>query len=276
LIPGSELLGRKLSGLNNQYGVPSTEYRVLREEPVAGPIPRFAIPGWRERFGVVAGITGRGEQEGRGFDLGLWTDSPVRDVMTRWQAFRHADPGFEATVLGNQVHQTAVQFHGSGKGWIQIEGLDGHATTTKGVLLTVTVADCIPVYLVDPVKKAVALLHAGWRGTAGRILAQGVETLSEAAGSVTADLVMHCGVGICGNCYEVGSEVMEGCGKPASGSGPWHLDLRLILAEQAALLGIRSVSVSEWCSGHDARYFYSHRRSGGSDGRMVAYLGIPK
>ncbi|HSE67963.1 MAG TPA: laccase domain-containing protein, partial [Gemmatimonadales bacterium] len=133
--------------MSNSYRVPTTGYRVLREEPLAGPIPRFAVPGWRERFGVVAGITGRGEQEGRGFDLGLWTDSPVNEVMTRWRAFRQAEPGFEATVLGNQVHQTAVQFHGSGKGWIQIEGLDGHATTTRGVLLTVTVADCIPVYL---------------------------------------------------------------------------------------------------------------------------------
>ncbi|HEU5153497.1 MAG TPA: polyphenol oxidase family protein [Gemmatimonadales bacterium] len=265
-----------MSGLNSQYRVPSTEYRELREEPVAGAIPRFAIPGWRERFGVVAGITGRGSEEGRGFDLGLWTDSPVNDVMTRWRAFRGAEPGFEATVLGNQVHQTAVQFHGSAKGWVQLEGLDGHATATKGILLSVTVADCVPVYLLDPVKKAVALLHAGWRGTAGRILAQGVETLREAVGSVPADLIMHCGVSICGNCYEVGSEVMLGCGKPADGAGPWHLDLRSVLADQAALLGIRSVSVSEWCSAHDARFFYSHRRSRGSDGRMVAYLGMPK
>jgi Uncharacterized conserved protein len=160
--------------------------------------------------------------------------------MTRWRAFRGAEPGFDATVLGNQVHQTAVQFHASGKGWIQLEGLDGHATSTKGILLTVTVADCIPVYLLDPVKKAVALLHAGWRGIAGRILAQGVETLGEAVGSDPGDLVMHCGVGICGNCYEVGSEVMEGCGKAAEGSGPWHLDLRSVLAEQAGLLGIGS------------------------------------
>ena len=261
--------------MKRKPSVLSPQFSVLREAPVAGPVPRFEIPDWRERFGVVAGITGRGNEEGRGFDLGLWTDAPVHDVMTRWRTFRRTEPGFDATVLGNQVHQAAVQFHASGKRWIQLEGLDGHATSTKGILLSVTVADCIPVYLLDPVKKAVALLHAGWRGTAGRILAQGVETLSEAVGSDPADLVIHCGVGICGNCYEVGSEVMEGCGKAAEGSGPWHLDLRSVLAEQAALMGIGSVSVSEWCSAHDARHFYSHRRSGGADGRMVAYLGMP-
>ena len=86
------------------------------------------------------------------------------------------------------MHQTAVRFHASGKGWIQLEGLDGHADLNKGILLTVTVADCIPVYLLDPVKKAVALLHAGWRGIAGRILPR-VETLGEAVGSDPADLV---------------------------------------------------------------------------------------
>ena len=61
---------------------------------------------------------------------------------------------------------------GPARGWVQVEGIDGWVTTAPGVLLTVTVADCIPVYLAVP-GKAVALLHAGWRGTAGGILARG-------------------------------------------------------------------------------------------------------
>jgi copper oxidase (laccase) domain-containing protein len=85
---------------------------------------------------------------------------------------------------------------------------------------------------------------------------------------------MHCGIGICGSCYEVGSEVMAGCGMPTQGSGPWHIDLRERLAEQAKTVGLSRVSVSNWCSAHDRSAFYSHRASGGTDGRMVAYLGI--
>ena len=54
------------------------------------PFPRFEIPDWRERYGVVAGITGRGSEPGRGFDLGLWSDAPVGEVMSRWRAFRRA------------------------------------------------------------------------------------------------------------------------------------------------------------------------------------------
>src|SRR5688572_4965827 len=60
----------------------------LREVPVAGPIPRYEVPNWRERYGVAAGITGRGSEPGRGFDLGLWSNAPVGEVMSRWLAFR--------------------------------------------------------------------------------------------------------------------------------------------------------------------------------------------
>jgi copper oxidase (laccase) domain-containing protein len=67
---------------------------------------------------------------------------------------------------------------------------------------------------------------------------------------------------------------MGGCGVPAPGAGPWHLDLRQRLVEQAKGLGLVQVSNSGWCSAHDRSSFYSHRASGGTDGRMVAYLGV--
>ncbi len=243
------------------------------EVELAGPVPRFEIPGWRERFGVVAGITGRGDANGRGFDLGLSTDAPVGETLSRWRAFRGAEPGFDLVVLGYQVHRAEVMEAGAGRGWLQVEGIDGWCTATPGTLLTVTVADCIPVYLVAP-GRGIALLHAGWRGTAAGILDRGVAKLSALTGVPQNDLVMHCGVGICGNCYEVGAEVMTGCGLPADGPGPWHLDLRQHLMAQGRRLGLSDISVSSWCSAHDRPRFYSHRASRGADGRMVSYLGI--
>lgn len=251
-----------------------TDAAAVREEATGGEVPRHEVPGWRDRFGVVAGITARGATAGRGFDLGLWTDAAVGEVMTRWRAFRHAEPAFGGVVLGNQVHGAVVAWHDRTAGWLQLEGVDGHATTAPGVLLTVTVADCIPVYLFDPRQRAVALLHAGWRGTAAGILEAGVGLLVERAGTNAADLVMHVGVGICGACYEVGSEVMTGVGLTADGPGPWHVDLRERLAAQGRELGITAISRSAWCSAHDRPRFYSHRASKGADGRMVAYLGL--
>jgi hypothetical protein len=122
--------------------------------------------------------------------------------------------------------------------------------------------------------RAVALLHAGWRGTAGGILGRGVEQLRGRTGCSSPDIVMHCGVGICGPCYEVGPEVMQGCGAPTEGPGPWHLDLRERLSDQAQRLGLTQATTSGWCSAHDRASFYSHRASGGRDGRMVAYIGM--
>jgi YfiH family protein len=246
----------------------------LTEAPVAGEPPRLELAHWREESGLVAGITVRGSEAGRGFDLGLWSEAPVGEVMRRWRLLHSAMPGFSTTVLGNQVHGTEVRTVGAVGGWLRVEGVDGWITTEPGVLLTVTVADCIPVYLAVPGRGA-GLLHAGWRGTAGGILARGVAALEAVTKADRSEIVMHCGVGICGACYEVGAEVMAGCGLSSEGTGPWHLDLRRRLAEQAGRLGLQRITTSPHCSAHHQSTFYSHRASRGSDGRMVAYLGMP-
>jgi YfiH family protein len=193
--------------------------------------------------------------------------------MNRWLAFRRAMPEFPAVVLGNQVHGVELKQLDEGVGWIQVQGIDGWITTKPGLLLTVTIADCIPVYLVAP-GRGVALLHAGWRGTAGAIVKRGIEGLTQATKTPVDHFVMHCGVGICGSCYEVGSEVLEGCGLPVYGKGPWHLDLRDQLVSQGRQAGVRRITVSSWCSAHDRPTFFSHRASRGEDGRMVAYIGM--
>jgi YfiH family protein len=246
---------------------------VLTEQSVSERPPRFELTGWRDAFGLVAGITARGDEGGGGFDLGLWSEAPVGEVMSRWRALRRSLPAFSSVVLGNQVHGAEVMVAPRSGGWSLVEGVDGWVAASPGVLLTVTVADCVPVYLAVP-GQGVALLHAGWRGTAAGILGRGVERLLAMTGASGADVVMHCGIAICGQCYEVGSEVMAGCGLPADGPGPWHLDLRDTLAGQAARLGVGRVTVSSLCSAHDRPTFYSHRASRGADGRMVAYLGM--
>lgn len=249
-----------------------TDVTTVKETPVPGDLPRFEIPTWRSKHGLVAGITGRGTGPVP-FDLGLWSQQPVGDIMTRWKALRSAEGCLGATALGHQVHGDRVVWHDVGFGWTILDGVDGHATDKSGLMLTVTVADCIPVYLAAPRHGGIALLHAGWRGTAAGILERGVEILSSRVRCEPFDIIMHCGVGISGDEYEVGSEVMEGLGLSTEGKGPWHADLRSVLAEQGRKFGITDITVSEWCSAKNNDTFFSHRKSGGTDGRMVAYLG---
>ena len=85
---------------------------------------------------------------------------------------------------------------------------------------------------------------------------------------------MHCGVCICCDCYEVGSEVIGALGLPANSVGKAQADLPGVLADQASRLGVKQISTSTWCSAHHRTRFFSHRASRGADGRMVAYLGL--
>jgi len=214
---------------------------------------------------VVAGITTRP------LSLGLWSDEPVGQVIGRWRAFRAAfGARFPAMVLAHQVHGNHVHWHEAlPDGWLILDGSDGHATSERGVLLTVTVADCIPVYLTVPQQGAIALAHAGWRGTADGILEQCVELFKCRGFAKASDIVMHCGIGICGKCYEVGSEVAVRFGL----TGTVMLDLRAILTQQARALGIEEITVSPWCSAEERDPILLASRLARADGRMVAYIG---
>jgi polyphenol oxidase len=235
------------------------------------PVPRFELDAWRA-WGLRAGITGR---EG-GFDLGLFAGGPAAAVMDHWLSFEASQrPAFSALAVSRQVHGTRILRHvEAGEGWRIGDGFDGHLTGSRGLLLTITVADCVPVYLAHRDSGTIALLHAGWRGVASGMLEAGLDHLITHSRSSAPDIVMHCGVGICGACYEVGSEVTKAVTGRIT-SSPTQLDLRAELAMRAADLGVRNITVSTWCSSHDSRLFFSHRRSGGDDGRMVAYLGVP-
>lgn len=244
----------------------------LDETPQSGPPPRLELPEWRERFGIVAGITAR---DGN-FNVGLGTAAPASDVLAAWRMlFQAMAPQFRRFELGLQVHGARILEHGgTDEGWTIVDGVDGHLTSVPGTLLLVTAADCVPVYLLHPGTRTVALVHAGWRGVAAGIVEAAVRRLASVAKSAPSDIVMHCGVAICGDCYEVGPEVILAVlGRKAA--GPEQLDLRTAIAGRAARAGVRDLTVSGWCAAHDAARFHSHRRSKGTDGRMAAYLGVP-
>lgn len=246
------------------------------EEPVAGAsLPLAELAEWRERFGLVAGITERGGAAR--FSLGLWSSEPAGEISERWRRFRqHHAPRFPAVVMSHQVHGSRVHVHGPhAPGWHIGDGYDGHVTAEDGLLMAVTVADCVPIYVVDRHGRGIALLHAGWRGVAAGILESGLKVLCQQTRAMVQNLSVHLGVAICGRCYEVGPEVAWAVRGEGAG-GTQRLDLRAELAKRARLLGIHDVTVSPLCTACDGSRFFSHRGSSGDGGRMVAYLGRPR
>ncbi len=182
--------------------------------------------------------------------------------------------GWRSVVRSRQVHGCSVHVHGEVPRGVRLTGEgDGHATRVCGVLLTVTLADCVPVFIADPGRRAVALLHAGWRGTAAGVVEAGVGTLVDAFASDPGDLAVHLGPAICGRCYEVGPEVFEALGQVPP-PGPAPIDLRSAIRRRAVGVGVRGaeVTVSDECTlCGDGRY-HSHRR--GDRGRHRGYIGI--
>ncbi len=243
----------------------------LRETPTArGDFACLELAEWAAELNLIAGVTARGA------DFGLASPEPAAAVLNRWRRLHAAlRPAFPAVVVGRQCHGTTLATHQApATGWQVLDDTDGHLTAGPGILLAVTVADCVPVYLAQTAGEWIALLHAGWRGTAGGIVEQGIAALAKLAGCAPRDIVIHCGICVCGNCYEVGSEVYQAVtGEPTTGKR--KLDLRAAVAQRAERSGVRRVTRSPWCTAHDRDTFYSHRGSGGKDGRMVAYLGRP-
>src|SRR5690606_24721713 len=150
----------------------------------------------------------------------------------------------------------------------------GHLTARPGVLLAVSVADCVPVSLLDPERRSLALLHAGWRGVAGGIVERAAAEMEARYGSRSERLWLHCGPAICGACYEVGPEVHRAVhpGRAAPGA-PTPIDLRAAVAERAAGLGVpgERVTISAHCTRCGPGAFFSHRA--GSPARQMGLLG---
>jgi len=150
--------------------------------------------------------------------------------------------------------------------------IDGLVTDLPDVLLTIFGADCPPVYLADPVRKAVGLVHAGWKGTIGRIPAKAIERMTEQFGSDPRNLYAAIGPGICVDCYEMGDEIYEQFSDQWGSAdadrilrkypgGKYHLDLRE--ANRMTLLdsGVREdrIAVSNVCTMCNTDIFYSYR-----------------
>ena len=114
-----------------------------------------------------------------------------------------------------QVHSSKIRVikkEHAGEGVVRrvsIEGFDGMITNEPGIVLCTVEADCVPVYLYDPVRAVIGMVHSGWKGSAGQISSDAINKMVNEFGSDPGDILALIGPCICGKCYEVGGELKD-------------------------------------------------------------------
>ncbi|MBX9572696.1 MAG: peptidoglycan editing factor PgeF [Candidatus Obscuribacterales bacterium] len=185
-----------------------------------------------------------------------------------------AVPGQQHT---NNIHFISAK-NGMPPGPFHFPAIDAVATDRKQQPVLLHFADCVPVMLVDPSRKKICVIHAGWRGTAASIVKKSAELMCKELDCKPTDLHAAIGPAIGTCCYETGNEVIEGLRPTVSQSDSLvvykdnspHPDLKAFNAMQLLEAGVENIDVSSWCTACHPEIFYSHRQSAGQTGRQGA------
>lgn len=254
----------------------------------------FLQPSWAEGPAVHAGFTTRNGGVSRApfnsLNLGFNTNDAQATVEGNRSTLTRA---FD---LPPHLLLTVQQVHGSDilvlseenpdlSHFLNVE-CDAIVTNLPGIMIGILVADCYPVLLFDPIRRAMASVHVGWRGAAAGILAKTVTAMSAEFSCRPADLMAAVGPGIGAHRYEVDRPVREqfrnGSGHweeiaVETGLGKWQLDLRKSCLLQLAAAGLSQdhIEVSQEDTCCHRELFFSHRRDHGQTGRQIGFLLLP-
>ena len=196
-------------------------------------------------------------------------------------------------VLSDQTHTTNVRViteADRGNGITKprpYTDVDGMVTDVPGLVLATFYADCVPLFLIDPVRRCIGLSHSGWRGTVGKIGRVTVEKLKETYGSDPEKLYAAIGPSICQDCYEVSEDVIDQFREAfpehlwpklfyAKANGKYQLNLWQANYEiflESGLLPTH-ISLPNLCTCCNPELLFSHRASKGKRGNLGAFLGI--
>lgn len=230
-------------------------------------------------------------------NLGLSTeDDPDNVAANRARLAALTSLGAGAPIYAGQVHADGVARVGAGDFGKRVDSTDALITGEADVPLMIVVADCVPVSLYDPIKKAVGLAHAGWRGTAAGVVTKTVERMMDEFGTDPTDLVAGIGPSIGPCCYEVGPDVVDAfysrqpliadhvladpdTASAGSFAGGLNEDRKMLDLWRAAALQLVTAGVfeanidqSNRCTACNPGDFYSYRAGGGQTGRFAALM----
>ena len=187
----------------------------------------------------------------------------------------------------HQTHTTnvaVVRAEDRGRRFLETDGM---VTNVPGICLVTFYADCVPLFLVDPVKKAIGLSHSGWRGTVGKMGKVTVQALMREYGSRPEDIVAAIGPSICQDCYEVSEDVIDRFRDSFNEAvwpklfyrkenGKYQLDLWRANEEVFLEAGIRkeNLAVTNLCTHCNQEVLFSHRATGEKRGNLSAFLAL--
>jgi len=236
----------------------------------------------------IGGISSNNYAE---LNLGLHTSDKSKNVIENRRLISEAiDIDYHDLIAAEQIHGNKIYrvlASDKGRGALNldtvIEGIDGLITDVKDLPLISFYADCVPIYLYDPVYKAVGLAHSGWKGTVLKIVTRMLERMEDEFGTRPADCLVAIGPSISANNYEVDDRVFNSFKKTnlplhkffrKNNDGKYQLDLwkanEIILRNK----GIPSEQIiqSKLCTYSHSDLFYSYRRDGKNTGRMASII----
>ncbi len=214
--------------------------------------------------------------EPRGMNLSFSVgDSETNVKKNRELFFGAMNIALHELALPRQVHSGTVKI-------VDCPGIltdcDALMTNRRRVFLCISVADCVPIMLCDKKRDVVAAVHAGWRGTAGKIVEQTIALLMSEFHSDPTDFVAFIGPSASSCCYNVGTEVADQFAEEfvRHDDGRLFLDLKKANAAQLIHAGVpkTSIEVSSLCTISEASLLHSYRREKEQSGRMMAVIGL--
>lgn len=199
----------------------------------------------------------------------------------------------DSLVFAKQTHTTNVRVvtkEDKGKGItkaLDYDDIDGLITNVPGLCLTTFYADCVPLFLVDPVHKAIGLSHSGWRGTVAKMGQVTLDRMKETFGTKAEDVVVAIGPSICQKCYEVSEDVIIEFQNHFNKkwwdslyykkeNGRYQLNLwkanEIIFLES----GVKqeNIAVTNVCTNCNSELLWSHRATKGERGSLAAFMAI--
>jgi len=251
---------------------------------------KFYVPTTIEAIGgITAGFSTRegGVSEGCYSSMNLrWhCDDSHENVLENYRRITAAlGIDYRDTVRAKQIHEDAVRIVGEadkGNGITRenaFESADALMTDETGVCLCIVSADCTPVFMADPVKRVVSLIHSGWRGTVKRISVKAAEKMMREYGSKAEDIVCAIGPSIQIDCFEVGDDVAEifirefGADAAEKYGDRYHVSMQRAIKKQLNDIGIYNIDDCGICTCCSSDLLFSHRKTNGRRGNLGAFI----